>query len=82
MAWSKEYIISEITIISRVVANPDTNFPVRARGATQATGSTFQINNAKHYVPVVTLSINDNIKFWENIQHGLKRTIIWNRYRS
>ena len=56
-------MISEITIISRVVANPDTNSPVRARGATQATGSTFQINNAKHYVPVVTLSINDNIKF-------------------
>ena len=30
---------------------------------TQTTSATFQINNAKLYVPVVTLSINDNIKF-------------------
>ena len=34
--------------------------------AIQTTGVTFQINNAKLYVPVVTLSINDNIKFLEN----------------
>ena len=32
------------------------------------TGTTFQINNAKLYVPVLTLSINDNIKFLENIK--------------
>ena len=31
--------------------------------ATLTTGATFQINNAKLYVPVVTLSIYDNIKF-------------------
>ena len=39
------------------------------------TGATFQINYAKLYVPVVTLSINDNINFLENIKPGLKRTI-------
>ena len=44
--------------------------------------ATFQINNAKLYVPVVTLSINDNIKFWENIKPGFKRRISWNKYRS
>ena len=48
----------------------------------QTTGATFQINNAKLYVPVVTLSINDNIKFLENIKQGFKRTISWNKYRS
>ena len=31
------------------------------------TGATLQTNNAKPYVPVDTLSINDNIKFLENI---------------
>ena len=36
----------------------------------QLTGVTFQINNAKLYVPVVTLSINENIKFLENIKQG------------
>ena len=35
---------------------------------TQTSKATFQINNAKLYVPVVTLSINNNIKFLENIK--------------
>ena len=50
--------------------------------ATHTTGTTFQINNAKFYVPVVTLSINNNIKFLENIKQGFKRTISWNKFRS
>ena len=49
--------------------------------ATTTTSATFQINNAKIYVPVVTFSINDNIKFLENIKQGFKRTISWNKYR-
>ena len=40
------------------------------------------MNNAKLYIQVVTLSINDNIKFLENIKQGFKRTISWNKYRS
>ena len=48
----------------------------------QTTGATFQINNAKLYVPAVTLSINDNIEFLENKKQGFKRTISWNKYRS
>ena len=38
--------------------------------------ATFQINNAKIYVPVVTLLINNNIKILENIKQGFK--IIYN----
>ena len=49
--------------------------------AIQTTSTTFQINNANFYVPVVTLSINDNIKFLENIKQRFKRTIYWNKYR-
>ena len=40
------------------------------------------ITSTKLYVSVVTLSINDNIKFLENIKQGFKRTIYWNKYRS
>ena len=40
------------------------------------------ITSTKLHVPVVTLSINDNIKFLENIKQGIKRTIFWNKYRS
>ena len=45
------------------------------------TGTNFMITSTKLYVPVVTLPINDNIKFLENIKQGFKRTISWNKYR-
>ena len=40
------------------------------------------MNNAKLYIQVFTLSINDNIKFLENIKQEFKRTISWNKHRS
>ena len=46
------------------------------------TGVNFMITCTKLYVPVVTLSVNDNIKFLENIKQGFKITISWNEYRS
>ena len=49
---------------------------------TASTRATFQINNATLNVPVVTLSINDNTKFPENMNQGFKRTISWNKYIS
>ena len=75
-------IISEISITPAVAVNPNANPPVQLRTAIQTTGATFQINNAKLYVPDVTLSINSNIKFFENIKQGFKRTISWNKCRS
>ena len=70
LRWKKNYVISEISKTFRAVGNP----PVK-QVATATTEATFQINNAKLYVPVVTLLINDNIKFLENIKQGFKRTI-------
>ena len=46
------------------------------------TGANFTVTTIKLYVPVVTLSINDNIKFLENMKQEFKRTISWNKYRS
>ena len=46
------------------------------------TGVHSVITSTTPYVPVVTLSINDNIKFLENIKQGFKRTVSWNKYRS
>ena len=37
------------------------------------------ISSTKLYVPVVTLSITDNITFLENKKQGFKRTISWNK---
>ena len=50
--------------------------------ATATTEATFQINNTKLYVPVLTLSINDNVKSLENIKQGFERTFSRNKYRS
>ena len=44
----------------------------------QATGTTFQINNAKLYISVVTFSVNDNIKFLENTKQRFKQRIVTN----
>ena len=33
-------------------------------------------------MPVVTLSINDNIEFLENMKQGFQQTVSWNKYRS
>ena len=43
--------------------NPNADQPILDVAPIQTTGATFQINKDKLYVPVVTLSINDNIKF-------------------
>ena len=78
MSWSSDCVISEISRTSRAVPNTE---KVEYKVATTTNSATFQINNVKLYVPVVSLSINDN-KRLENIKQGFKRTISWNKYRS
>ena len=55
--------MSKISTTVAVVGNPDANPPVLDRAAIKTSGVTFQINNVKLCVSVVTLSANDNIKF-------------------
>ena len=62
-----------------MAADPNANPPVQAAAASEAAGATFQITRAKLYVAVITLPINGNIKFIENIKEGFKRTISWNK---
>ena len=79
LSWSRYCVMSEISTVSRAVPNTD---PVRYEVATTINSATFQINNAKLYVPVVTLSINNNLNFLENTERGFKRTSSWNNCRS
>ena len=50
--------------------------------AIETNNATFQINNAKLYVRVVNLSLNDNIPLLKNIKKGFKLTVSWRKYRS
>ena len=38
------------------------------------------ITDTKRYVPVVTLSTQDNAKLYEQLKSGFNRTINWNKY--
>ena len=44
--------------------------------------ATFAITDTKLYVPVVTLSTQENCKFFQQLKSGIKRVINWNKYLS
>ena len=46
------------------------------------TGATLAINDCKLYVPVVSLSKDDEIKLLTNLKYGFTKEIIWNKYKS
>ena len=46
------------------------------------TGATLAINDCKLYIPVVTLSKDDEIKLLTNLKSGFKREIEWSKYKS
>ena len=46
------------------------------------TGLEFKITDTKLYVPVVTLSKENEIKLLEQLKSGFKRNVNWNKYRS
>ena len=47
-----------------------------------ATGTKSAITDTKLYVPIVTLSTQDNAKLLQQLKSGFKRTINWNKYQS
>ena len=48
---------------------------------TGADSPTFKITDAKVYVPIVTLSTEDNAKLSKLLGEGFKRDIYWNKYK-
>ena len=64
-SWGLHHRSSRYSVISEVSRTststvPNTD-PIRYEVMIRANSATFQINNAKLYVPVVTLSINEKI---------------------
>ena len=45
------------------------------------TNATFKIKDSKLYVPVVTLSAENDKKLLEQLKTGFQKTIKWNKYR-
>ena len=57
---------------SSTCARVSTNIPNQS--------ATFAITDTKLYVPVVTLSTQENTKFLQQLKSGFKRVINWNKY--
>ena len=74
LKWNKNCVITSLEQ-RQVDAGP-----LVVNGTT--TGATLAINDCKLYVPVVTLSKDDEIKLLTNLKSGFKIEIIWNTYRS
>ena len=75
LKWNKNCVISSLEE-RQVDAGP----PVVRNNS--PTGTILAINDCKLYIPVVTLSKDDEIKLLTNLKSGFKREIIWNKYRS
>ena len=75
LKWNKNCVITSLE--RRAI---DENNPPNRDGA--PTGATLAINDCKLYIPVVTLSKDDEIKLLTNLKSGFTREIIRNKYRS
>ena len=73
LTFSKNCVLTDMTTKDVEGNNPAIN---------ASTNATFKITDTRFYVPVVTLSTeNDNILL-EQLKTGFKITIKWNKYRS
>ena len=75
LTWSKNCALAYMTV--RAARNNNDPTAIVA-----LTGLEFQITASKLYVPVLTLSTENDKKLLEQLKLGFKRTIKWNRYRS
>ena len=49
--------------------------------ATGADSATLEVTDVRLYVPVVTLSAEDNVKLVKQLNEGFKRPVYWNNYK-
>ena len=77
LTWSENCVIASKATRE---ADPDAD-PAVAR-INNLTNAVFKITDCKLYVPVVTLSAENDNKLLEQLKTGFKRTIRWNKYRS
>ena len=73
LTWSRNCVLVDMTERDAEVDNPAIVAP---------SGLEFKITDTKLYVPVVTLSKENDIKLLEQLKTGIKRTIKWNKYIS
>ena len=69
-------------ITSKATRDADADADPEVAAVNNPTNATFKITDTKLYVPVVTLSTEDDNRLLDQLKTGFKRTIKWNKYRS
>ena len=78
LSWYKECVL-----VGRALRNapdPQLNPPIAA--IESPTSARFEITDCKLYVPIVTLSAENDNKLLEQLKSGFRRSIKWNKYMS
>ena len=75
LSWYKEYVLVGKALRNEPDPQPDP--PIAA--IESPTSAKFEITDCKLYVPVVTLSAENNNKLLEQLKSGFRRTIKWNK---
>ena len=69
LTWSEKYVLT-----SKVTRDADSDANPTVAAIDNLTNATFKIRDAKLYVPVVTLSTENDKKLLEQLRTGFKRT--------
>ena len=77
LTWFKNCVL-----IEKSTRDVNYNAVPRVSEINNPENATFRIKDTKLYVPVVTLSKENGIKFLEQLKSGFKKTVKWNKYRS
>ena len=77
LIWSKNCLLT-----SKGTKDDDSDADPAVDEFNNPTNANFKITDSKLYVPLVTLSAENDNKLLEKLKTGFKRTIIWNKYRS
>ena len=72
LTWSENYVITSLE--RRTITNTQRD--------SSPTNATFNITDTKSYIPLVTLSTENDKTLLEQLRTRFKRTIKWNKYRS
>ena len=75
--WFKNCVL-----INKSARDADYDADLSVRKTDNPENAIFQVTDTKLYVPVITLSKENDIKLLEQLKSGFKRTIKWNKYRS
>ena len=79
LTWSGNCVLTDL--ITQATAPGQGDNPARP-AINDPTNANIKITEAQLYVPVVTLSTQDDNKLLQQLKTGFKTTIKWNKYRS